>query len=77
MRQLERMCEYENTCYVYKSEENPGFWVAEILGTDYGEVLVFARDPIRAEGFAWRELGERMVRRTQTIAYKAAKGESV
>lgn len=61
----------EVSCYLYKSVEFEGFWVAEIFGGIYGEIHVFARDPIRAEGFAWRELGERMVKRTQTIAYKA------
>lgn len=62
----------EFDCYLMKSEEHEGFWHAEIHGGVYGDVICLARDPVKAEGFAWRELGERMIRRTQTIAYKAA-----
>lgn len=67
----------EADCYVYKSGEHEGFYAAEILSGEYGDILCLARDPIRAQGFAWRELGERMIKRTQTRAYKAAQGEIV
>lgn len=58
-------------CYVYIDSEVPDLWAAEICAGIYGDIKVYALDPIRAQGFAWRELGNRMVRRTETIAYRA------
>jgi hypothetical protein len=65
-----------HTIYTYPSDEHEGFYAAEIFGGPYGDILCLARDPIRAQGFAWRELGERMIKRTQTLAYKATQGEN-
>ncbi len=62
---------HELQCHVYKCPDNDGFYAAEIWSASYGDIRCLARDRIRAEGFAWRELGERMIKRTQTPAYKA------
>lgn len=67
------MKSYNRDCHIYESLEHKGFWVAEIFGGIYGDILCYARDPIRAEAFAWRELGERMVKRTYSKAYSVTK----
>lgn len=59
------------TCYVTKSVEHPDFWEANIWGFDYGDIVCLSRDPVRAEGMAWEELGQRMIKRTRTLAYKS------
>ncbi len=66
-----RMETQELQCHVYVDLDNDGFYAAEIWSAVYGDIRCLARDRTRAEGFAWRELGERMVKRTQTLAYKA------
>jgi hypothetical protein len=58
-------------CYTVEDPDNLGFWVANLSHSLYGEVNCWARDPVRAEGMAWEELGRRMIRRTKTLAYKA------
>lgn len=58
-------------CVVIPDPENVGFFIAEVWG-EACTVTVRARDPVRAEGMAWREYGQRLIDRTKTIAYKAA-----
>jgi len=61
----------ERDCYLMPDPENEGFFLATIMSGEYGDIECRSRDPVRAEGMAWEELGRRLIQRTRTIAYKA------
>lgn len=44
---------------------NDGFWTAEINTEAFGVIQSKARDQLRAIGFAYRSLGERMIEKSK------------